>query len=690
MALGCIPLSLKADIKLPSFFADGMVLQRDGTSPIWGVAAPHEVITANLNGQKASATADDEGHWTLAFHGLSAGGPFTLGIEGKSGKVDIANVLVGDVWFCWGDMNMAATLSAEGNTARDAIAAANDPLFHCFSPRVDFPPADPVANQPVYDIAGKWNAATPDAVSRFPAFGYYFGKELREQSGVPIGIINCTFGGAGVETWMPPDAVALAGFPDIGDRIAQYKALDRLAPKYLRKLAAWEASYKRRDPGNKGLAAGWAEPKTGVSDWKPLSTPGDWSPLGMTNGGVVWIRKTIDLPADAAGKDLTLHLGDIKNIGQEFGNILGDVYVNGKAAGKFGHVLKRTYMGSAGAEVTVPGRIVVQGSNVIAIRVVTQEQKTHPFGDGARLLAPFVTPDDPGWIAKVEAEFPPLPQDGMASRPAPPPAPSVIRLPGLFYNHLLRPFIGYGVKGIAAYHGESNVHVGEAYRRLFPALIQCWREQWKDNALPFYFTQIADCYPPRPEPGVSDWAELRESQLLTFKQVPHTGMAVTVDIGEADVHLRRKKDGAHRLVLAALAGSYGRAIEASGPIYDSMTIEKNRIRLKFTHLGGGLKGAGVPLKQFSVAGQDQRFVWADAEIDGDTVLVSSNRIPNPMAVRYAWAENPEGCNLFNKVGLPASPFRTDDWPLRTRGNTVKDLLLSLFENYFAAFKNPLI
>jgi sialate O-acetylesterase len=236
-------------------------------------------------------------------------------------------------------------------------------------------------------------------------------------------------------------------------------------------------------------------------------------------------------------------------------------------------------------------------------------------------------------------------------------------------------------KGFAAYHGEANVHVGEAYRRLFPAFIQLCRTEWKADDLPFCFTQIADVYPPRTVPWISDWAELRESQLVTFKQVPHSAMVVTVDIGDADVHLRNEKDAAHRLLLAAMGVAYGQKNEASGPVYDSMTIEQNKIRLRFTHLAGGLVAKDGPLRQFSIAGADRRFVWANAALDGDAVLVSSDQVPTPLAVRYAWAENPAGCNLYNKAGLPASPFRTDDWPLRTLGNTVKDLLLSLLHDY---------
>jgi len=678
------PFSLDAEIKLPAFFSDGMVLQRDSAAPVWGAAEPGESISAEINGQTVSATADDNGHWKVPFKGLKAGGPYTLTIKGKSGTVTLKDVLVGDVWFCWGNHNMAESMDMLGDVPKDDIAASADRLLHCFTTRPYFPPPDPIHDKSVSDVEGRWAESSPATVPKFTAYGYYFAKELREKLGIPIGIIQSSSGG-GIETWMPPQVSVDAGFPEIGNRTAQYAALDQLAPKFLDQLTAWEIKYGRQDPGNKGFAAGWADPKTDVSDWKPIPKPGDWSPLGMANGGVVWIRKTVDLPPEAAGHDLTLHLGDIKNLDHEFGNILGTAYVNGREAGVFGRVLKHLYMGSAAADVNVPGRLVVAGPNVIAIRIFTQEQKNHPFGGSAKLLDPVVTSgttNTPGWIAKVEMELPPLPPDAMASRPEAPYAPSVMRLPGIFYNHMLHPFLGYGIKGVAAFHGEANVHVGEAYRRLFPAFIQFWRTEWQDDNLPFCFTQIANVWPPPPRPGISDLAELRESQLLTWKQVPHTGMAVTADIGDANVHLQRKKEAAHRLVLVALAVVYNQKIETSGPIYDSMTVEQNKIRLRFTHLAGGLVAKGGPLKQFSIAGPDRHFVWADATLDGDTVLVSSNQVPKPVAARYAWADNPAGCNLYNKEGLPASPFRTDDWPLHTLGNTVKDLLLTLLRRTY--------
>jgi sialate O-acetylesterase len=677
-AASAAPVSLPAAITLPAFFSDGMVLQRDGTAPVWGNAEPGESIRAELAGQKASARADDQGNWRIVFQNLAAGGPYAMAIEGKSGTVTIKNVLVGDVWFCWGDMNMAETLAEQGDAARPDIAGAADPLLHFFTTRPVFPPPDPVHDQPAPDAEGTWVESSPAAAPRFTAYGYYFARELRHALGIPVGIINCSHGGAGIETWMPAEVITAAGFPDIGGRTAQYAALDDLAAKFLAQLTAWETRFGRQDPGNKGFAAGWADPKTDVSAWTPIATPGDWTSVGLTNGGAVWLRKTVELAPGAAGHDLTLHLGDIKNLDHAFGDMLGTVYFNGGKAGDFGRSLKRVYLGSAGTDVGVPGRLVVAGPNVIAIRIFTQAQKNHPFG-GGKLIDPALASGamkENGWTARVESPLPALPAEALASRPEPPYAPPVIRLPGLFYDHMLHPFIGYGIKGVAAYHGESNVHVGEAYRELFPAFIRFWREKWKDDDLPFCFTQIADVYPPRPAPGLSDWAELRESQLLAWEHVPRTGMAVTIDLGDADVHLRRKKDAAQRLAVVALANAYSQKIAAAGPIYASMSSEGNKIRIRFRPAGGVLVAKDGPLRQFSIAGVDQKFVPADAVIDGDTVLVSSGQVPHPAAVRYAWADNAAAGNLYNRDDWPAAGFRTDNWPLHTHGNTARDLLLT--------------
>lgn len=231
----------------------------------------------------------------------------------------------------------------------------------------------------------------------------------------------------------------------------------------------------------------------------------------------------------------------------------------------------------------------------------------------------------------------------------------------VLYNGMLVPIRPFAVKGAIWYQGESNAGRAYQYRKLFPAMIADWRKQWGQGDFPFFFVQLAAHLPRQTGPMESNWAELREAQTMTLS-APKTGMAVTIDIGDAaDIHPKNKQDVGKRLALNALSVAYGQNNVAAGPLYRSMTVEGNKIRIQFHHVGSGLVAKGEKLTGFAICGADKKFVWAAAQIDGDSILVSSDAVKEPIAVRYAWADNPE-CNLFNKEDLPASPFRTDDFP----------------------------
>jgi sialate O-acetylesterase len=243
----------------------------------------------------------------------------------------------------------------------------------------------------------------------------------------------------------------------------------------------------------------------------------------------------------------------------------------------------------------------------------------------------------------------------------PPKAPNKVMMPSCLYNGMIANIIPYGIKGAIWYQGESNASRAKEYQTLFPAMIKNWREDWGQGDFPFGFVQLANFMARKEQPADSAWAELREAQTLTLS-LPKTGMAVIIDIGDAkDIHPRNKQDVGKRLALWAQSQVYGKEIVYSSPLYDSMKVDGSRVRVSFKQAGGGLVAKGEKLSGFSVAGEDRVFVWADATIDGDSVVVSSDKVQKPLAVRYAWADNPE-CNLYNKEGLPASPFRTDDWP----------------------------
>lgn len=245
------------------------------------------------------------------------------------------------------------------------------------------------------------------------------------------------------------------------------------------------------------------------------------------------------------------------------------------------------------------------------------------------------------------------------------PATNPWRPAGLF-NAMINPLVPYAIQGAIWYQGESNAGRAYQYRRLFPMMIEDWRRVWNQGPFSFYFVQLANFTERKSDPGPSDWAELREAQTMTLS-LKNTGMAVIIDIGDAaDIHPKNKQDVGKRLALNALAKDYGRKIPYSGPMYKSMKISGNKVTLTFDHTDGGLVAKGGALKGFAIAGEDQNFVWAEATIKGNKVIVSSDKVAKPVAVRYAWANNPE-CNLYNGAGLPASPFRTDDWKGVTEG-----------------------
>jgi sialate O-acetylesterase len=650
----CATLSLgkraQAEVHVPSMIGDNMVLQQGPRARIWGTAQAAERIKATFVGQTMHAIADSQGRWQMFLGPVKAGGPYVLTISG-SNTLTFNNVLVGDVWICSGQSNMEWPL-VDATGGAEAIAQANYPEIHLFTVQKN------TATSPLEDVKGRWVVTTPDQVQQFSAVGYFFGRELYQRLKRPVGLIHTSWGGTPAEAWTSYNA--LASIPDLKPILDRYqKSLETLPQRhqdYERALATWEQTNLYVDPGNQGEVLGYADPALKAADWNQMKLPQFFETAGLRIDGAVWFRKDIDLPASWTGKDLLLNLTAIDDF---------DVtYFNGTRVGSTGNETPNSYL--TPRRYSIPGSLVQAGRNVIAVRVFDRAGEGG-FGRTDLMSLSAVGSKETEaislgglWSYKVELELEPKKPD-YGSRPERP-GPTNQNSPSVLYNAMIAPLTPYAIRGAIWYQGESNAGRAYQYRALFPTMIRDWRTAWAQRDFPFYFVQLPNWRSATAEPGDSDWAELREAQMMTLR-TPQTGMAVSIDLGDMnELHPRNKFDVGKRLAAWALAETYHQKVEPTGPLYYSFSVQADMIRVKFKHVGGGLKTPdGEPLKGFAIAGADHKFVWADARIRGDSVIVWSKDIAHPVAVRYAWADNPV-CNLYNQAGLPASPFRTDDWP----------------------------
>ena len=649
----------RAEVRVPSLFGDDMVLQQGPRARVWGTARPGERVTVRVAGREATATADARGRWQAFVGPLKAGGPFELTVEG-SNKLVFRNVLVGEVWVCSGQSNMEWPLAQAAGGPEDA-AALNDASLRLFTVQKK------TAAAPLEDARGRWTVATPAEALRFSAVAFYFGRELRARLGVPVGLVHTSWGGTPAESWTSREALAAdASLRPILERHDEaMRNLPQLQSEYDRRLAAWDKQNEKviqRDEGNAGEAEGFADPAHDASAWQRMNLPQQWENAGLKVDGVVWFRREVNVPAGLAGRDLVLSLGAIDDH--------DTTYFNGERVGATGAETPNSY--AAPRRYKIPARLVRAGRNVVAVRVFDAIGGGGFAGtpDEMRLSADggteAITLDGP-WAYKAERVAPAREID-FSNHPGPRPGPDNPYNPVVLYNAMLAPLTPFNVRGAIWYQGESNAGRAYQYRTLFPAMIRDWRARWQQGDFPFYFVQLANWRARKVEPSESDWAELREAQALTMQRVPHTGMAVAVDIGEAnDIHPRNKRDVGLRLARWALSDAYRQKIETSGPLYDSHKIDGERVRLRFKHARGLKTADGRAPTGFAVAGSDRKFVWAEARLEGDTVVVWSKAVARPVAVRYAWADNP-AVNLYNSDNLPASPFRTDDWPGVTAGH----------------------
>ncbi|HEX8235788.1 MAG TPA: sialate O-acetylesterase [Abditibacteriaceae bacterium] len=630
---------------LHPLFTDNMVLQRDIAAPVWGWTTPGQRVTVTMSGRSATAVADAGGKWMARIGPFPAGGPHTLTVTGPQ-TVRLNNVMTGDVWICSGQSNMEQGIGIAANPQQE-ISNANYPNLRLFTvPKK-------IAASPQSSVAGSWQITTPQTIAAngwggFSAVAYYFGRELNTRLQVPIGLLHTSWGGTVAEAWA--SAEALNTMPDFRSGVA---ALQRAAQEQSRPgfnfdgaMTAWWAA---NDPGS---AAGWSNATLDTAAWKTMNLPTAWENADLPNfDGIVWFRKEFDLPQSWAGKDVVLHLGTIDD--------RDTTWVNGTKVGE-------TNEYNTARNYRVAGNLLKAGRNVITVRVLdtggggglngnAADMNLQASGDGA--AAPISLAG--AWLYHAST---PLAQ----TQPAPQRIDNNPNGVTVLYNGMIAPLVPFGIKGAIWYQGESNAGRGQQYRTLLPTMIRDWRSRFGVGDFPFYIVQLANFMATEAQPSDPAWAYLREAQMLTAQTVPNAGIATAIDIGEAgDIHPKNKQDVGRRLALNALALTYKQPVEYSGPLYRSMKIEGDAVRLTFSHAasmtagGGTLQGFAIPtLQGFAIAGADKKFVWANARIEGNTVVVSSPQVKQPVAVRYAWANNPVA-NLYNAAGLPALPFRTD-------------------------------
>lgn len=647
-------MTLRAQVKLPRLIRDSMVLQRDTKINVWGWASKGEKVSVTFNHKTYKTKTGGDGKWTLQLPAMKAGGPYTMEIKGKDNKIMLHDILIGDVWFCSGQSNMVHQLKLHSVYYPKAIPSAHYPEIRQF-----WIPTLTNLQNPQDDLpTGYWKPADPQNVGDFSAVAYFFARDLYQKYHIPIGIINSSVGGTPIQAWMSERS--LKDFPSMMKIVERNQDTAYLNSMKRRRFEHNKSMPRLKDEGLTGPIP-WYDPSYVPAEWRQIGIPGYWDDQGVRNlNGVVWYRKEIEVPASMAGKPARVFLGRIVD---------ADVlYINGKEVGNTTYQYpQRRY--------TVPAGLLKAGENLLVVRV------TNYFGKGG-----FV-PDKPYylfagqdtvnlmgyWQYKVGEVF--MPRHGFFGGGF---GFSPQNEPTALYNAMVAPVIPYTIKGFVWYQGASNAGHPENYEALQKSVIADWRATWKEGNIPFLYVQLPGFGDYNYLPSeTSGWAELRNAQLQCLS-VPNTGMALTIDLGEwNDIHPDRKKPVGDRLALAAEKIAYGENIVYSGPIYQSAKVDGDSIVISFMHTGTGLifKSAqdssytspppGDVEGGFTIAGADKRFVWAKAKIvhgtpggEGDQIVVWSDEVKDPKYVRYDWADDPVSTNLYNKEGLPASPFET--------------------------------
>lgn len=630
----CLSVSAVGQVKLPRIIRDSMVLQRDTKINLWGWASAGEKVTIRFNNQLYKTTTNKSGKWTVQVKPAKAGGPYQMEITGKN-KIVLKDILIGEVWVFAGQSNMEHMMRQHDVLYADEIMKANNPNIRQFKiPNVTD------MQQPAADLpAGSWKHVNSANVMDFSAVAYFFAKQLEAAHHVPVGIINATWGGTPIEAWTSEKG--FAAFPAQLDIIARNKDTAYLNGLRKRPGNVAVGGIAKR-PVDKGQEEKWFDVAYQPKGWRNMAIPGYWEDQGVKNlDGVVWFRKEVEVPASMTGKPAKVFLGRIVDA--------DECYLNGTRIGSTSYMYpQRRYAITEG--------LLKAGKNILVVRVANNNGKGGFVPDKPyEMIADKDTIALTGyWQYKVGQVFTPMRGMGGGGITA-------NSQPAAIFNAMLAPVIPFSVKGFAWYQGESNTSKPEEYARIQPAMILDWRTQWQIPNAPFLFVQLPGFMDYSYQPGESGWARFREAQAKSLT-LPYTAMATAIDLGEwNDIHPDRKKEVGERLALAAEKIAYKKDLVYTGPTLQSSVIDDSTIILTFSNTGSGLTtNDGEPVSEFAIAGADKKFVWAKAVIEGNRIIVSSEAIGNPQYVRYAWADNPVNPNLFNKEGLPAAPFRTDE------------------------------
>lgn len=628
-----------------------MVLQRGREIHVWGKADPREGITVMLVGDTAKSTADTHGNWSIQLSSLPAGGPFTLTIRGNK-EITIKDVMIGEVWIASGQSNMSFSLDGAENGATE-VPKANYPQIRLFTvpKKIALLPQENT-------LPAHWELCTPDTAKRFSAVAYFFAREIHRKLNVPVGVVESAWPGTAIEAWIAPNV--LRNDADLRSLVEEW---DRTPPA-LRSFA------ENSQPFNLEFDDFELIPASPNAESKVLANFDDGSSRLATGGSFSYDWSD--------SSDATFAMVSPGRGAKELGTKGFAAQVAGQLGETEDSILSATYRmdGSAEDLSTYTGvRFWVRGSGSFRFRskqptITDYDDYATPVlkatNEWKQITVLFRDLRQDGW--GVVQDFTATASTGFSLECLTPLEYAPMPVSSL-YEGMIAPLMPYGFRGALWYQGESNALKAFQYRKLLPAMIRNWRDASQQNDLEFLIVQLPNHGAIPNEPGESAWAELREAQLMTVEHVPHTGLAVTIDVGDPnDLHPHRKLEVGQRLALWALGTTYKEPIEYSGPLYQAMHVNGSEVRLQFTHVGSGLEARGKPeLEGFSVAGTNGKFHWAVAHIEGETVVVSSPDVPNPVAARYAWGDSPR-CNLFNKEGLPASPFRTDDWQGLTAGH----------------------